>query len=81
MKPQLILVLILACTGCTLTRIQTPQLTLRRFSFLQRVEIPRVEMNTNGMITMTGYKNDGGNEAAAGIISAAVTAAIKSVAP
>ena len=67
----------LAALGCTSTTIETPTLKLRRLSFLQRVEIPKLTMATNGAVTLQGYKTDGGSDAAAAIVSAAVSAALK----
>ena len=70
-----------ALLGCTHTVVETPALKVRRVSFLQKVEIPRLSIGTNGVVTLSGYKTDGGTEAAAAVVSAAVAAAMKSVAP
>jgi len=67
--------------GCTTTSVKTEQWELRRTSFLQKLEIPSVTIAPDGTAVMTGYKTDGGSEAAAAITSAAVSAAIKSAAP
>lgn len=53
-------------TGCTFTDIGTTAdggWNLNRKSIFQRVEIPEVSITTNGVVSMKGYKNDGGNEA------------------
>lgn len=71
----------LILTGCTTTTVRTEHWELRRTSFLQRLEIPSVTILPDGTAEMTGYKTDGGTEAAAAITSAAVTAAIKSTVP
>jgi len=63
--------------GCTVTKITTDHWALSRTSFLQRLEIPEVQISTNGTAVLKGYKTDGGNEAAAAIAGAAVSAAIK----
>lgn len=69
--------LIAFCGGCTTTNITTDRWSMKRKSFLQRLEIPEVRVETNGTVTLKGYRNDGGNEALAGAISAAVSAAMK----
>lgn len=70
-------------TGCTSTTITVTSTgwTMKRTSFLQKVEIPKIKVATNGVLTVEGYKSDGGNEAAAAIAAAAVSAAMKSVVP
>jgi hypothetical protein len=70
--------LLLLQAGCTVTRITTDHWSIRRMSFLQRLEIPEVEFGSNGVAILRGYRSDGGNQAAAAITAAAVTAAIKS---
>lgn len=72
---------LLLCVGCTQTVVTTPNWTLRRTSVLQRMEVPLVHVATNGTVTLRGYRTDGGADAAATVAAAAVTAAIKSVAP
>lgn len=69
------------CSGCTVTKIKTEKWELRRTSFLQRLEIPSVTIAPDGTAVLTGYKTDGGTEAAAAITAAAVAAAMKSVTP
>ena len=73
--------LLLVATGCTITHVETAQMKIRRVSFLQKVEIPQLKISTNGAVQLQGYANDGGSEAAALITAAAVSAAMKSVAP
>lgn len=63
MKCLMLLPLLLA--GCTMTEVSTSTWSLRRVSFLQRVDIPDVTIATNGMASMRGYRTDGGNEALA----------------
>lgn len=76
MKPLLIL-LPLALCGCTGTKVETETWPLSRTSFLQRVQIPEVAITTNGTVTLKDYTNDGGNEAAAAVAAAAVSAVLK----
>lgn len=70
--------LLLLC-GCARTQIlvKPSQWELRRTGFLQKLEIVEVKIATNGTVTIKGYKNDGGNEAAAAITEAAVKGAVK----
>ena len=63
--------------GCTQTRITTPKWSLTRTSFLQRVDVPRITVLTDGSIEVEGYSNDGGNAAMKAIGEAAIGAAIK----
>lgn len=67
------------CAGCTSTKVTVEggKWTMDRRSFLQRLDIPHVTVATNGTAELTGYVNDGGNEALANIIKAAVEAAVK----
>ncbi len=81
MKTTLALLAALALCGCTVTEIQSDTWTMKRRSFLQRMDIAEVTVGTNGMATLRGYKNDGGNEAAANITAAAVSAAVKAMKP
>lgn len=81
MKKYFWLAVLVVFSGCTVTKIKTPGWELNRTSFLQKVEIPRVTVGPDGTATLEGYKNDGGNDAVAAITAAAVSAAIKSVAP
>lgn len=55
--------------------------TLRRRSFLQRMEIPLLQIHPNGTVELQGYRTDGGVDAAAAVAAASVTAAIKSAKP
>jgi len=76
--------LVLATTGCTFTKVSRKpdgSWAIRRVSFLQKVEIPEVEIGTNGTTLLRGYRSDGGNQAAAAVTEAAVTAAIKGMKP
>ena len=66
----------LCLCGCTVTRVETPTFKLSRTSILQKLEFGEVSYTTNGA-TLKGYKTDGGNEAAARIVQAAVTGAIE----
>ncbi len=77
MRTFLFLAAVCLC-GCTVTRFSSGQWELERRSFLQRVELGRVSIATNGTASLDGYKNDGGNEALASAVSAAVSAAINS---
>lgn len=73
--------LLLLC-GCTQTEFTGQNgVKLKRTSFLQRNEIGLVEVRKDGTATMKGYKNDGGNEAVAAAVRAAIEAAASSVAP
>ena len=78
MKRLFALGAVVALCGCTRTKVATPFWTMERSSFLQRVEVPQLTIATNGTATLSGYKNDGGNEALASAVSAAVSAAINS---
>lgn len=77
----LLLAAALVVCGCTRTKISTPFWTMERSSFMQRVAVPQLTITTNGTATLSGYQNDGGNEAAANITAAAVSAAVKSMKP
>jgi len=81
MKRTLILIGAVILTGCTVTHVRTDKWELRRNSFLQRQEIPFVQIATNGTATLQGYKTDGGNEALGAITAAAVSAAVQSIKP
>lgn len=85
LKRGAILIVLAACLGCTRTEVTmhpgTRVWTLKRSSFLQRVEIPKVTFTPDGSASLSGYKNDGGNEALAAAVSAAVTAAVQSATP
>ena len=81
MKTTLLLIAAALLCGCTSTKVSTPFWTMERRSFLQRVEVPQLTISTNGTATLSGYKNDGGNEALGVAVSAAVAAAIKSAKP
>lgn len=72
----LLSVLAAALTGCTVTHVKTPNFELSRTSILQKLEFGEVSYSTNGA-ALKGYKTDGGNEAAARIVQAAVEGAVK----
>jgi len=80
MKRTLVIVFILA-TGCTSTQLTTEHWSLKRTSFLQRMDIPEVSITPDGTATLKGYKTDGGSDIAAAVTAAAVSAAIKSTVP
>lgn len=81
MKTTIALLAALTLCGCTVTEIQSDTWTMRRRSFLQRMDIAEVTVGTNGMATLRGYKNDGGNEALGVAVGAAVAAAVKAAKP
>lgn len=64
-----------ALVGCTHTYVKTGAVEVSRTSFLQKIEMPSVEFTTNGTAKLTGYKTDGGADAAAAITAAAIKAA------
>lgn len=68
-------------TGCTTTVVETPYWSLNRKSFMQKIEIPDLSISTNGTAHLRGYMTDGGNQALAIAIDAAVTAAMKGAKP
>jgi len=81
MKPRLLLLLVVSLCGCTSTTVTTPQWTVRRISFLQKLEVPNLVIGTNGTVTLQGYSNDGGLSALSKVTEAAVSAAVKSLKP
>lgn len=81
MKITLALLAALALCGCTKTKVSTPFWSMERTSLFQKVEVPQLTISTNGTATLSGYRNDGGNEALGVAVSAAVSAAVKSMKP
>jgi len=69
--------LMLLTAGCTNTRIVTPTWSLTRTSVLQSTAVPKITVLNDGSIEVEGYSNDGGNQAVAAIVTAAVKAAVK----
>ena len=80
MKIIALLLLILA-GGCTITRLDPETRKFSRWSILQRIEFREIVVGTNGTVTIKGYQTDGGNDAAAQITAAAVSAAVKGMKP
>lgn len=80
-KVNLAVALLCLVTGCTSTKVSTPFWSMERQSFLQRVEVPQLTISTNGTATLSGYRNDGGNEALGVAVGAAVAAAVKAAKP
>lgn len=68
-------------SGCTSTHVKTDTWELKRTSFLQKIEIPAVEIAPDGTTKLAGYTTDGGSEATAAIVNAAVSAAVKAAIP
>ena len=79
MKLILFIAVVLGLCGCTTTEITTGQWSMKRRSFLQRMDISEVRISTNGTATLTGYRSDGGNDAVAAVTAAAVSAAVNSI--
>lgn len=73
--------LIILLMGCTVTDLTTEKWHIHRVSFLQRMEIPEVTIETNGTAILKGYKSDGGSDVAAAVTRAAVSEALKSAKP
>ena len=67
----------LMMAGCTQTKIQTPTWSMERVTFLQRTDVPKITVLNGGSIEVEGYSNDGGNQATAAIVTAAVRGAVK----
>jgi hypothetical protein len=72
-----LVVVALAVTGCTSTSVETEHWKMKRCSFLQRLEVPALDVTTNGTVTIRGYATDGGADAAAAVTAAAVGAVMK----
>jgi hypothetical protein len=64
--------------GCTFTKFPR---AIGGLSFLQRVEMPEVEVETNGTVRLKGYRNDGGAKAAAEIARGAARGAVEGMKP
>lgn len=75
--PLFLLAVFAVCAGCTHTTYTTPTMSVERWSLFQKVEAPRVEITTNGAVTLEGYRNDGGSEATERLVEAAVRGAVK----
>lgn len=73
---RLALILTLACTGCTITKFPRA-IGGWRISFMQRIEMPEVEVLTNGTVRLLGYRSDGGSDAAAKIAGAVAEGTVK----
>lgn len=56
------LLLAILWSSCTVTRVSTPQWRMTRCSVLQKVDVPTLSVDTNGVVHLNGYKNSGGNE-------------------
>lgn len=76
---KLIPILMLAA-GCTTTKY-SPDTGFERTSFLQKTDISEARISRDGTVTLKGYKNDGGNEAIAAAVRAAVEGAIAGASP
>jgi len=72
---------LLALAGCTSTEFSPETKTFKRTSFLQKTDVGEVRITKDGAITLKGYKNDGGNEALAAAVRAAVEGAIAGASP
>lgn len=70
---SLFLIPLLALCSCTSTNVQTPTITLKRVSFMQKVAIPELTIATNGTATLQGYSNDGGAAAMAEVFKGMAT--------
>lgn len=80
MKRLILWLILVAAAGCTRTEF-TAEGGFKRSSFLQRIEFGEVTVRPDGSITLKGYRSDGGNEALAVAVTAAVTAAVESAKP
>jgi hypothetical protein len=78
---NILLILALCTAGCTVTEFQPETRNFKRTSFLQRAEFGRLVVKPDGSISLEGYKNDGGNEALAAAVKAAVQGAIAGANP
>jgi hypothetical protein len=63
--------------GCTQTKITTPTWSMKRVTFLQRTDVPKITVLDDGSIEVEGYSNDGGNGAISAAVEAAVRGAVK----
>lgn len=82
MLKELVLTVFLGAlgAGCTFTKFPRA-IGGWRLSFLQRVEMPEVEVETNGTVRLKGYRNDGGAKAAAEIARGAARGAVEGMKP
>ena len=82
-----IIVCVLACCGCTMTRMESLEgggFYFKRISVLQRTDVPEFSVATDGgdsAVTLKGYTNDGGAELIGAAVERAVSAAVKSATP
>ena len=77
MRTAIVIAAMMMLAGCTQTRIPTPKWSLTRTSVLQSTAVPKITVLNDGSIEVEGYSNDGGNQAMAAIVTAAVQAAVK----
>ena len=77
MRTTIVIAAMLMLAGCTQTKIQTPTWSMTRTSVLQTTAVPRITVRNDGSIEVEGYSNDGGNQATAAIVTAAVRGAVK----
>ena len=77
MRTAIVIAAMMMLAGCTQTRITTPTWSLTRTSVLQSTAVPKITVLNDGSIEVEGYSNDGGNQAMAAIVTAAVQAAVK----
>lgn len=80
MKKLLPIAAVILC-GCTVTEFSPDTRSFKRTSFLQRAEFGKLVVKPDGSVTLEGYKNDGGNEALAAAVRAAVEGAIAGASP
>ena len=76
---KLAMIAVVMC-GCTYTKVDPNTRQFTRWSFLQRVEFSEVTVKGES-VTLRGYRNDGGIDAAERITAAAVTAVIQGAKP
>ena len=77
MRTTIVIAAMLMLAGCTQTKIQTPTWSLTRTSVMQSTAVPKITVLNDGSIEVEGYSNDGGNQATAAIVTAAVRGAVK----
>jgi hypothetical protein len=53
-------------------------MTFKRWSALQKYQIPELIVGTNFTLTLRGYRNDGGAEVSENLMRAAIDQAVKS---
>lgn len=64
-------------TACTKTEMTVGSMNFRRTSFLQRVNVPNLQVSSNGVITLNGYDTDGGAETMGAVLGTALGIALK----